>query len=89
VETNEDLFKLVNRSSSMCQSLQECSDALKKINQLTVDTDKIMRQLMKETQDQRAEILYHGEKSDVKLKDLWEEMIKQWEKNDCYKKLYP
>jgi hypothetical protein len=89
VETNEDLFKLVNRSSSMCKSLQDCSDALKKINQLTADTDRIMAQLMKETQDQRAEILYHGEKSNVKLNDLWEEMIKQWEKNDCYKKLYP
>ena len=87
VETNEDLFKLVNRTSSMCKFLEECSEALKKINQLTADTDKIMNLLMKQTQDQRTEILYHGEKSDVKLKDLWEEMIKQWEKNDCYQKI--
>jgi hypothetical protein len=87
VETNEDLFKLVNRTSSLCKSLEECSEALKKINQLTADTDKIMNLLMKQTQDQRTEILYHGEKSDVKLKDLWDEMIKQWEKNDCYQKI--
>ena len=73
----------------MCKSLQECSEALKKINQLTADTDKILVELFKKTQDQKTQIIYHGEKSDVKLKDLWEEMIKQWEKNDCYNKLYP
>ena len=88
-DKNEDMFKLVNRTGSMCKSLVECSEALKKINQLTTDTDKIMVQLMKQTQDQRTQILYGGEKSDVKLKDLWNEMIKQWEKNDCYNKLYP
>jgi hypothetical protein len=88
-ETNEDLFRLVNRTGSMCKSLVECSEALKKISQLTADTDKIMVELMKKTQDQRTQILYNGQKSDVKLKDLWDEMIKQWEKNDCYNKLYP
>lgn len=87
--SSEELFKQVMINVDLCQSIQQCSDALKKISQLTSDTDKIMQQLLKQSADQRTEVLYGGEKSDVKLKDLWEHMIKEWERNDCFKKLYP
>ena len=48
-----------------------------------------MMKLIKQSDEERIEILFGGEKSKVKLDDLWEEMIKEWQRNDCFKKLYP
>lgn len=86
---DEEAFKKVLRNADMCNSLIECSEAMKKINALTADTDKIMKALLKESEDARTQILIGGEVSTVKLSELWEEMLREWERNDCFKKLYP
>jgi hypothetical protein len=88
-DSKEELFHQLMVTTDMCHSLLECSEAMKNISLLTSDTDEIMKKLMKQTEDQRTEVLYGNEKSVVKLKDLWDEMLKEWQRNDCYKKLYP
>lgn len=89
VDSSEELFNQLMINTDLCHSLGKCSDAMKKISQLTSDADKIMMKLLKQSEEQRVEVLYGNEKSKVKLDDLWEEMIKEWQRNDCFKKLYP
>lgn len=87
--SNEDTFKRVMINKDLCQNLLECSEAMKKINMLSADVEKVMSELIKKNDDYKMEIIVGGEKSLVKMEEVWEEMIKQWEKYDCYKKLYP
>ena len=89
VYSSEELFRQLMVNTDLCHSLGQCSDAMKKIGALASDTDKIMMKLIKKSDQERIEILFGGEKSNVKLLDLWEEMIKEWQRNDCFKKLYP
>lgn len=86
---DEELFRKVVSTTDMCESLTRCSETLKKINELTADTDKVISVLLKQTGEIRAQIDYGGELNSVTLNDLWEEMIREWEKNNCFKKLYP
>jgi hypothetical protein len=88
-DSNEETFKRVMINSDLCQNLLECSEAMRKLNLLTDDVDKVMTKLIKQNADYKMELLRGGEKSVVKLELIWEELIKQWEQNSCYKKLYP
>jgi V8-like Glu-specific endopeptidase len=87
--SNEDTFQRVMINSDLCQNLIECSEAMKKLNALSGDVEKVMSKLIKKSDAYKMEVLLGGETLVVKMEEVWEEMIKQWEKNDCYKKLYP
>lgn len=85
---NMDMIKKGIRVKTMCEDMLKCSNAMKELGGLSSDVGDIVSVLSKQTSSIFTNIV-QGENVELQTIDqLWDELYKFWDTQDCYDKLY-
>jgi Trypsin len=87
--SSNEKFAKIARLEETCQSIDECFAKLEGAAKLSKDMSLILKALNKNVRDVKSKAVAGNEVTQKELDKSWDEMIEVWEKQDCYKVLYP
>ncbi|MFZ4713697.1 MAG: trypsin-like serine protease [Bacteriovoracaceae bacterium] len=86
---SDEFFRKYQRIIENCESMALCLNKMKEVGVLTTQVNDVLQIFFAQTRTIRSEVTMGKDVAMTDLDSLWDVFSKQWDGNDCFKKLYP
>lgn len=87
--SSNDIFRQLRKLSERCEAVETCFTKLESAAKLSKEMSSIIKKLNEEVLTMKISAQSGESHDQKKIDQKWDQIIDVWEKNDCYKVLYP